>query len=159
MQKKVKAERAFKWLVRILIKRKVPFQITGGLAAKAYGSPRPLADIDFEIPEKRFADILPDVRPHIVWGPERRRKKPFDLVGMELNYKGQQVDVSGTGTGRLFDRKKKRWVSERIDLTKAVRRRIFGLQAPVITKKDLIAYKRKLLRKVDKIDIKFMIIK
>lgn len=68
-KKTTNAKKAFRWIVNILKKQKIPFQITGGLAAQVYGSKRRLNDIDIEIPENRFNDILPDVKKYIDFGP------------------------------------------------------------------------------------------
>ncbi|HLC94380.1 MAG TPA: hypothetical protein VJH96_02335 [Patescibacteria group bacterium] len=39
-------KKAFRWIVGILQTYKIPFQITGGFAARFYGANRPLYDID-----------------------------------------------------------------------------------------------------------------
>ena len=46
-------ERAFRWVVGILEDRAIPFLLAGGLAARAAGASRDLADIDFYIPGER----------------------------------------------------------------------------------------------------------
>jgi hypothetical protein len=55
---------AFQWIVRILETRAIPFAISGGLAAKSYGSLRELNDIDIDIPDDSFCKIVPEVAPH-----------------------------------------------------------------------------------------------
>ena len=47
-------KKALTWIVRVLRKYKVSFQISGGFAARAYGATRELADIDIYIPNKAF---------------------------------------------------------------------------------------------------------
>lgn len=45
---------ALKWIIKILNSKNIPYQISGGFAAKMYGSIRPLNDIDIDIPEDNF---------------------------------------------------------------------------------------------------------
>src|SRR5690348_12670369 len=45
---------ALHWIVNILKKLNINFQIAGGLAANIYGADRPLHDIDIDIPEEYF---------------------------------------------------------------------------------------------------------
>mgnify|MGYP001612639666 CR=1 FL=1 len=52
---------AFLWIVGILKNNDVPFRISGGLAARLYGTKRKLADIDLEIKKKDFNKILAEI--------------------------------------------------------------------------------------------------
>ena len=146
-------KRAFKWIVSILERRKVPFQISGGLAAKAYGSSRKLVDIDIDIPKDKFADIIAEVKSYIVRGPKRYKDKNWDVFLMTLKYANQKIDISGVPTKRMFDKKEKRWVDDRVSFSKKEIKKIFGIYVPVITRQRLIESKKKLSRRVDKIDV------
>lgn len=79
-------KKAFRWIINILKKHQVPFQITGGLAAQAYGSKRPLNDIDIDIPEDRFNEIVPNVKDYITYGPAHFIDERWDLFLLTLNY-------------------------------------------------------------------------
>lgn len=148
---------AFLWIVNILKKHKVPYQITGGFAAKIYGAKRKLADIDIEIPEEKFDDIYDavykDVKKFIIFAPKRYKKEGFDVFLMTLKYNGQLIDICGTRTDMVFDKKTKQWLRMPTNLKKYENKIIFGKRVKVISKKDLVAYKSKLQRQVDKIDI------
>lgn len=56
-----KLENGLRWVVSILKKQRIPFQISGGLAAHIYGSKRPLNDIDLDVPEDKMAVLLTDI--------------------------------------------------------------------------------------------------
>jgi hypothetical protein len=80
--------------------------------------------------------------------------KNFNIILMTVRYKGQEIDFCGSDSESLYDAANKKWVKSHINLSHAVHKRVFGMIVPVVPKKELIAYKSKLLRKVDKLDIK-----
>jgi len=84
---------ALRWIVDVLHRHQVPFQITGGCAAKTYGSTRELNDIDIDIPRKDFKKILTAVKPYITFGPQRYKDGKWDVYLMTLNYIGQEIDI------------------------------------------------------------------
>lgn len=142
------------WISDILKKHQIPFQITGGLAAIAYGASRPLADIDIDIPDDQFDRIIVDVRSYIIFGPERFKNDKWDLMLMTLNYQGQEIDLSGADSVRIFNEKTDEWILLNENLLTAPRKSVFDLDLPIIPLKNLIYYKKILAREVDLIDIK-----
>jgi hypothetical protein len=102
-----------------LRKNKIPFEITGGFASRIYGSKRPLADIDIDISDKNISKIQKLTKKYIIYGPRRYKDKNFDLLLMTLKYKGQKIDISGKDYERIYNKKKKKWIKEKIDLSKA----------------------------------------
>lgn len=146
-------EAAFHWIIGILKKHNVSFRISGGLAAKIYGCQRPLADIDIDIPEKRFKDILPDVKDRIIIEPKKYFGKIWDIFLVTLRYEGQDIDVCAADTAKIYNSKTGEWINYSDGLN-AEEREIYGMSVPVIPLKDLIEYKTKLGRQVDVEDIK-----
>jgi len=146
--------KTFAWIVGLLRKNRIPFRISGGLAARVYGSARPLRDIDIEINEGQFGKILPHVKKHVIFGPKRYVDKSFDLLLLTLRRGGQEIDVFGCESQRLFCKKKKAWVKSPASVSCAVRKKILGLVVPVIPKTDLIGYKSIIWREVDQLDLK-----
>jgi hypothetical protein len=147
-------ENAFKWIVGILQKNKIPYQLSGGFAARIYGSNRPLYDIDIEIPDKYFDKLLPYVRDYLVYGPQRYLDETFDLFLMTLKYKGQKIDISGCETDRLFNHQTKQWEFCDTKINDVVEKELYGLTVPVIKLPDLVAYKEKIRRSTDLEDVK-----
>lgn len=144
---------ALKWIMAILRKKHIPFQIAGGLAAIAHGATRPLADIDIDISEEDFPQILDEISAYIIFGPARYKSKYWDLVLVTLNYKGQAIDISGAYTTKIFNKKRKKWQKIKTDFNKTEIKKVFGLTVPVIARDALINYKAILNRKVDQIDV------
>jgi hypothetical protein len=147
-------KKALFWVISILRKNKIPFQISGGLAARIYGSARELADIDIDIPEERFEELLPAVKKFIIFGPAKYKDKNWDLYLMTLKRYGQEIDLCGYRRAKIFDRKRNMWIPCPSALSRTNYKIIFGLRVLIVPKKNLIAYKSKLLRRVDKIDLK-----
>ncbi|MCC2666423.1 MAG: hypothetical protein K0S63_339 [Gammaproteobacteria bacterium] len=144
---------ALKWAVNIFNETKVPFQINGGLAAKIYGSNRPLFDIDFDVPEECFEKILPAFRPYLIYGPERFEDATWDIELMTAKYNDVLVDIGGAYQTKCFDKNKGIWVPCVSDLSQAVHVKIYGLKLPIASKQTLIEYKQKIARTVDLEDI------
>jgi hypothetical protein len=149
-----KTKEAFAWITRLLRKHNIPFRISGGFAAHIYGSNRPLADIDIEVPDDKIHEIKEEVKKFIISGPKRYRDGQFDLLLMTLKYKGQEIDICGTDSLKLFNKKTGKWFKEKINLSEATRKRAYGCVVPVIPLKNLIAYKKKIARRVDIQDVK-----
>ena len=148
-----KTEEAFQWIVSLLKEKNIPFDVYGGLDARVYGSQRRLADIDIEIPENRFKD-LKEIKPYLVFGPTIYKDKHWKVKLATLKYKGQVIDLAGAYHAKIFDHKKKEWVILPAYFSRSVNKKVLGITVPVVTKKDLIDYKTKLGRGVDKKDIK-----
>jgi hypothetical protein len=111
-------EAALKWIVGVLRAYKIPFQITGGLAARIYGAKRELADIDLTIPEDRMVELAGLVRENITFGPAQYKDEQWDVLLMTLNYEGQEIDID-TETVRMFDSQAGEWVASTTDVSKA----------------------------------------
>jgi hypothetical protein len=147
-------ENAFKWIVGLLQENKIPFQLSGGFAARIYGSDRPLYDIDIEVPDRYFDKLLPHVKDYIIYGPQRYLDETFDLLLMTLKYEGQEIDISGCETDKLFNHDTNQWESCGTKFDDVVEKEFYGLIVPVIKWQDLVAYKEKIRRPTDLEDVK-----
>ena len=150
------APAALAWIAGILNGRNIPFQVTGGLAARVYGSTRPLADIDIDVPDEHLTVLAKLLAGHVVSGPARYRDGEWDIMLLTVNNSGCDIDLGGAFGARVFDRAARSWVPVVADFGTAVRLMVFGVEVPVIAKNALIAYKRRLDRDVDRMDVAAM---
>ena|SRR3989344_6334504 len=148
-----KTKEAMEWIVRILKKQKLPYRLSGGFAARIYGSKRKLADIDIDTTDKALLTIIPEVQDYILDGPKRYKDKEWDVFALELNYKGQEIGLVGVDSAKIFDKRKKKWIRFETDFSKVVKKKVYGQTVNVISKEDLIDYKEKIRRRVDLQDI------
>jgi hypothetical protein len=147
-----KTAEALRWIIGILNSKEIQFQVTGGFAARSYGSNRELADIDIDINDKDFDKIINDVKQYIVFGPEQYTDDNWNLKLITLDYGGQIIDIGGEPM--VFDKGKKEWILVKTDFSNSTHMNIYGIDIPVIKKESLVEYKRKLLREVDVEDIR-----
>ncbi len=142
-------QEAFNWIIGILQKHQIPFQVSGGLAARAYNANRPLNDIDIDIPNEFFPVIMEDVLPFVTHRLARYVDADWDLLLMTLSRNGQSIDLSGMDDVRIYDKAANVWVKIPSNLEKRVIREVMGIQVPVINPHELIAYKERLNRSIN----------
>lgn len=144
---------AFIWITNLLKKLTIPFQISGGLAAIAYGANRPLEDIDILIPEEYFSLMKEEVNDFIQFGPAQYKDESWDLLLMTLSYKEQLIDLCGAFHTKIYNIKTEEWQLFAIDFSKFKIKNLFGIDVPVIPLDELLFYKKIIARPVDLIDI------
>jgi hypothetical protein len=137
-----KLEQALRWIVLILNKRKVEYQISGGLAAHLYGSNRPINDIDIDIPENKFNHIYDSIKDYITFGPKQFKDQRWDMKAVILNYNGQEIDIGGAYKTKICDTNKGKWVNLPANLSTAKNFNINGLEIKICNPYDLAEYKR-----------------
>ena len=141
-------------MVALLRKEKIKFEIFGGFDAKLFGAKRALADIDFGILDAHIYQIARIVKKYIIYGPKRYHDKNWDILLFTLRYKGQEIDICGISSAKIFDGKRKRWIKLRLPISKSVYKEAYGKRIPAVPERDLIEYKKELNRRVDRADVK-----
>jgi hypothetical protein len=150
----VKTTQALQWIVGILNEHEIQYQITGGLAAKLYGSARNLNDIDIDIPEIHFETILPQISQYIIEGPARYNDGKWDGEFITLNYQGQEIDIGGIGTLRISNKERTKWIPYANHSLDTQDIQICSLIVKVILPQKLIEYKKELDGDHQQIDIR-----
>ncbi len=153
MQFRKNTRDAFLWLLPLIQKHHIPYQITGGFAAKIYGAKRPLIDIDIDIPEEKFAELEKELRPFVIYGPCMWKGEGFKVYIMTLNYRGQLIDIGGSHLTKIWHKKRHAWVPCKTQLTHYTWKYLFHHRIKVIPKDELVRYKEALHRRVDAKDL------
>lgn len=134
--------KALKWIVDILKKHSIQYQISGGFAAHLYSAQRPVNDIDIDFPEDKFDNIYDEIKEFITFGPAHYKDERWDLKLVTLNFHGQEIDIGGAYTTKIYDDTLNTWVSVPVDFSKAQTLNIQGMKVSVIDLHDLIEYKK-----------------
>ncbi len=146
--------RALGWLTGILARRRVPYQVVGGLAARAYGASRALVDIDLYIPLSHAQAALEEMRPYLVRAPLPHKSDSWDLVYLALQYEGVWIEIGDSETNpRFFNRIDRRWEPQVIDYEASRLAALYGCEVAVMPRDELLRYKAMLDREVDHLDI------
>ena len=135
---------ALKWIVDILDRHNIDYHISGGFAGKVFGSERGLNDIDIDISEKYFDRILPEISEYIIFGPARYKDDKWDLELITLNYKGQEIDISGADTLLISTKDRTQWIPVPTDFSKALDFTLNGIDIKIINPNDFLTYKLEL---------------
>jgi len=150
-----KTMEGLRWIVEILDKNKASYKIGGGFAAKIYGSPREINDIDISISGKYFSTIIPDVSSYITAGPKHYSNEKWDCDTLSLNYLGQDIDLTDVDTLKMSNLAKTEWMKVKEKrLFDGIITNINGIAVSIMDPRDLISYKKELGGEHQLIDIK-----
>jgi len=148
-------KKVLSFLAEIFKENTVEFQITGGLAAIAYGAQRPLYDIDIDIYKKDVEKIRELLQQYIVedWNNEVEGEEDnFNLWMMSLEVDGVPIDISQIEDSHIR-RVGGEWMPQP-EVMNTEKRVISGIELPVQSRQDLIEYKRLIARDTDLEDIR-----
>ena len=149
-----KISQALNWIVSLLNRHHIPYQIVGGLAAKAYGARRPLVDIDMYVPLEQAEGALAEIKLYITWGPAYYLDDWWDLTYLKIDYHGQLIEIGDSSTNpRFYNPRDQRWESQTIDFARSNILRLYDVEVAVMPQDELLAYKAMLDREVDHLDI------
>ena len=134
----------------------VPWQLTGGIAARYYGSARPLEDLDIDVPDACLAAVttaLVAAGAELAFHPspseatERRRCRSL------LTLHGQTIDITGHTDLWFRHHESDVFIRNQGLLARAKQAVIDDIAVRVIPLDDLIAYKQVMRRPVDEMDL------
>lgn len=150
-----KTARGLEWIVEIFGRNNVPYKIGGGFAAKVYGSPRQINDIDISLSGIYFPIIVPEVSKYITAGPKHYSNEKWDCDTLSLNYEGQEIDLTDVDTLKMSNLQQTEWMNVKEKrLYNGVITDINGIKASIMDPRDLISYKKELGGEHQLIDIK-----
>jgi hypothetical protein len=144
---------ALHWIVNELQQRNIPFALVGGLAANAYGTSRPLWDIDIDVPERFIPLLANELSEFLTFGPEHSIGEYCDCQIVGFSYHEQEIELSGAESMRIKDPSSQEWLAWPTDLSRVEYRSVFGITVPVMAREQLIAYKRLAGRDTDLLDV------
>lgn len=145
---------ALAWITAILDRLDVPYKIGGGFAAKVYGSPREVNDIDISLPGSFFDVIVAEVAEYITAGPKQYRNEKWDCRTLSVNYKGQDIDMTDVDTLKMSNLDQSEWFkAKERRLYEAVPFVVNGVPVSLMDPRDLLAYKKELGGEHQAIDI------
>jgi len=146
-----------RWITDILDRNNIPYKIGGGFAAKIYGSPREVKDIDISLSGKYFDIIVLEVKEYITDGPKHYLNEKWDCNTLSVNYKGQDIDMTDVDTLKMTTLNQSKWINVKdIRLFDGIVTDINGIKALIMDPRDLIEYKKELGGEHQQVDIEYI---
>jgi hypothetical protein len=149
------AKKALEWIVGILNASQIPFVVTGGLAARAYGSNRALQDIDISINRENFGTLCGEVSKYVFFGPKVYKDDNWNIYFMSIEYQTEEIDICSS-VYDLYDSNLKKWVSKQRSLNFYNTINLYDITVPVVPKAALFEEKIQIGRSVDQEDLRGM---
>lgn len=147
---------ALRWVCGLLDECAIPFQLTGDLAAAAYGAARPVRSLELFIAAEHVPALLRGAAEHVVDYPWRRRDDAWDRVALSLLHEGVTIDVCVVEASRFKEAATGEWRDAHIDLRSSETLKAWGVEAPVMPREQLLDQKRRLDRETDRQDLRHL---
>ena len=150
-----KVMQGLRWITELLAKHSIPYKVGGGFAAKVYGSPRNVGDLDISLSGKYFDIIIPEVSDYITAGPKHYLNEKWDCNTLSVNYYGQDIDMTDVDTLKMTNLEKTQWMDVKEKrLYEGIITDINGVSVSIMDPRDLVSYKKELGGEHQIIDIK-----
>ena len=140
-------------VTKTLEENHIPYQITGGLAAVAYGGTRPLYDIDIDVYAKDMLKIKELFQTYLVkdlfhcedsWWNGYLMIFKIDSVLIDISQVEEWYAVNPQGAKLLMNS-----IPEDAEIGE-----IAGIRLPIVQKKTLVEYKKHMARPTDLEDVR-----
>lgn len=135
---------AIDFIVPMLSKRHIPFQITGGFAARLYGATRKVNDIDIDLNTADMELLLAELADYVVEPAGRCKDTTWDLYVCTLDVNGQLIDLSGNEEAYVHNKNTGAWDILEMNFDQVVWIEAYGYVLPIQNPIDLMNYKLKI---------------
>lgn len=150
--------RALRWITGLFKELEIEYQVVGGLAARCYGSRRPLVDIDFYVPdEESLEEIASAASSRLIRPPAPHRDEHWDLTFLALEWGEWKIEIAAADTASVWDRGAHRWTPAAIPFEESQIVEAYGVELSVMPKDHLVRYKKGLGREVDHRDLEMLL--
>jgi len=150
----VRFKKVLLWVVELLEKNNIEYELTGGLAARCYGAKRKIYDIDIDLRIdvlEKIARLVPET---VIDGPRNYQEDGFKVRLLTLKKNGVRIDLSVAGDEKILNQKTNKWQHFATNWRDSHRVNIDGQAIKIISREELITYKKALSRPIDVADLK-----
>jgi hypothetical protein len=110
-------------------------------------------DLDFYVPAAGMPSLLPDLGGFLKRPLGEYRGEEWRLRYLKVEYDGWAIEVAEAEGAQFLNRVADEWEDQGIDFSASVVRPVAGVSLSVMPLAQLMDYKRKLDREVDKRDV------
>jgi hypothetical protein len=148
-----RAAEVLAWLSDLFRDGGVRYAAAGGLAARSWGGTRPLVDLDFYVRAEDLDRLEVDLAPYVVRPLTALKDEHWDLVFMRLEYSSVPLELC-VAEGALYrDASTGEWHDACPTLDDCPEREVLGVKLRVMNREDLVRYKQRVSRAVDRADV------
>jgi hypothetical protein len=148
---------ALEWITELLAELEIPYQVVGGLAARAYGASRPVVDVDMYVPDMdALKRVTVAAGEHVTRLPEHHRDAHWDLTFLTVLRSGWRIEIAAGESAKVFDVGNSSWQPAGIRFDQSEERAVEGVLIQVMPLPQLLDYKEGVAREVDLLDIRML---